>query len=540
MKVADLLVKCLENENVRVVFGLPGEENLDVMDAIQDSSKIRFVQTRHEQGAAFMADVYGRLTGEAGVCLSTLGPGATNLITGVADAHLDHAPMVVLTGQVDLESLHKESHQHIDLVEMFRPITKWNTQVVHSSTVTESVRKAFKVALTEKPGPTHLDLPEDVAGSEIDDSPLPINMPREAVPAERDIERALKVISKARYPLIIAGNGVVRGRAGEMLTRFAEAFQIPVAHTFMGKGAVSYRNPLSLSAIGTQAWDSVSCGVDRADVIIAVGYDLVEFAPKYWNPDRTKEIIHIDTELAEVDAYYNVKVGLTGNILQSLDMLTDKAFQRKPPQIAGIRGMIMNELEAYRDNKEFPLKPQKIVSDIRTVMGDDDIVISDVGAHKMWIARMYPCAKPNTCIISNGFAAMGIALPGALAAKLLFPEKKILAALGDGGFMMNSQEIETAIRVGTPFVSLIFRDDHYGLIRLKQLDRFKRTSYVDFMNPDFVKYAESFGAKGYRVEAADELVPILEDAFKQNVPSVIDCPVDYSTSKNPERIFCPL
>jgi len=540
LKVAELLVKCLENESVSVVFGLPGEENLDVMDAIEESTSIRFVQTRHEQGAAFMADVYGRLTGEAGVCLSTLGPGATNLLTGVADAHLDHSPMVVLTGQVDLESLHKESHQHIDLVEMFRPVTKWNTQIVHSSTVSESVRKAFKVAQTEKTGPTHLDLPEDVAGRWTDDLPLPVNRPRATVPAERDIERALKVISKARYPLIIAGNGVVRGRASGMLTRFAEAFQIPVAHTFMGKGAVSYRNPLSLSSIGTQAWDSVSCGVDRADVVIAVGYDLVEFAPKYWNPDRAKEIIHIDTEPAEVDAYYNVKVGLTGGILESLDRLTKNAFHRTPPRIAGIRGMILDELDSYRENKEFPLKPQKIISDIRTVMGDDDIVISDVGAHKMWIARMYPCVKPNTCIISNGFAAMGIALPGALAAKLLFPEKKILAVVGDGGFMMNSQELETAIRVGTPFVTLIFRDDHYGLIRLKQLDRFKRTSHVDFLNPDFVRYAESFGAKGYRVEAADELTAILEDAFRQNVPSVIDCPVDYSPSKNPERIFCPI
>lgn len=542
MKVAELLVECLENEGVKVMFGLPGEENLDVMDAIHDSS-IRFIQTRHEQGAAFMADVHGRLTGEAGVCLSTLGPGATNLITGVADAYLDRAPMVVLTGQVDLDRLHKESHQHIDLVEMFRPITKWNTQIIYPPTITEAIRKAFKVAQMEKPGPTHLDLPEDVARMEVHDAPLPVNRPRGGVPAEREIQRALTEIQNSESPMIIAGNGVLRGQASEALTHFAEAFQIPVVNTFMGKGAISYRNRLSILTVGLQAEDPLYWGLVPADLIIAVGYDLVEYAPKFWNPDRNKKIIHIDTQPAEVDAYYNVQVGLIGGISGSLERLAAKGYPRKEPNLPEIRKVIQEQLQAFCHDKSYPLKPQKIVADMREVMGDDDILISDVGAHKLWIARMYPCSRPNTCIISNGFAAMGIALPGAIAAKLRFPEKKILAAMGDGGFMMNSQELETAIRAGIPFVTLIFRDGHYGVIRWKQLERFKRASYVDFLNPDFVKYAESFGARGYRVEAPDELVPILKDAFEQKIPSVIDCPVDYSeNAKLKEKLgnfICP-
>lgn len=526
MKVAELMVKCFENEGVKVIFGIPGEENLDLMDALQDS-RIRFIQTRHEQGAAFMADVYGRLSGEAGVCLSTLGPGATNLITGVADAYLDRSPMVVLTGQADLGRLHKESHQHLDLVGMFRPITKWNTQIVYPPVAAEAVRKGFKVAQTEKFGPTHLDLPDDVAGMESQEFPLPVNRPRGSIPAEREIERALSEILRSRAPMIIAGNGVLRGRASEALARFAEAYRIPVVNTFMGKGAVSYRHPLFLVTVGLQAEDPKYCGLADADLVVSVGYDLVEYAPRFWNPGKDKRIVHIDTQPAEVDAYYNVAVGLLGSIEGSLERLSARASPREGP-LPKVRDPLRSPLDAFRDDKAFPLKPQKIIADIRAVMGDDDVLISDVGAHKLWIGRLYPCAKPNTCVISNGLAAMGIALPGAVAAKHHFPQKRILAAMGDGGFMMNSQELETAVRIGTPFVALIFNDGHYGVIRWKQLERFKRTSYVDFLNPDFVRYAESFGAKGFRVEGADELAPILREAFEQTVPAVIDCPVDYS------------
>lgn len=539
MKVAEHLVRCLENEEVSVMFGLPGEENLDVMDALIDSD-IRFVLARHEQAAAFMADVWGRLSGRAGVCLSTLGPGATNLITGVADAYLDRAPMVVLTGQVDLDSLHKESHQNIDLVEMFRPITKWNTQVVEPKIMSEAIRKAFKVAEIEKPGPTHLDLPEDVARMDVNDTPLPVNRPRGTVPAPKEIERALIEIKNAARPVIIAGNGVIRGQASESLVRFAESFNIPVVNTFMGKGALSYRNPLSMLTVGLHAQDTSDSGLDRADLVLAVGYDLVEFSPKAWNPDRDKRIVNIDTQPAEVDAFYNVQVGLIGKISSSLDVLSEHAFRHPAGAPSDVTDLALEELEGCANDRAFPLTPQRIISEIRKALRDDDIVISDVGAHKMWIARMYPAAKPNTCIISNGLAAMGIAVPGAIAAKILYPDKRILAAVGDGGFMMNSQEIETAIREQAPFVTLIFRDDKFGLIDWKQMNIFKRATHVDFANPDFVKYAESFGARGYRVEAADELGPILKDAFSQKVPSIVDCPVDYSENDSLTRKRGPL
>jgi len=539
MKVAELLVRCLENEEVSLIFGIPGEENLDVMDVLLDS-KIRFVSTRHEQGAAFMADVWGRLTGRAGVCLSTLGPGATNLITGIADAYLDHAPMVVLTGQVDLDRMHKESHQNIDLVEMLRPVTKWNTRIVGPGTVPETVRKAFKVAQKEKPGPTHLDLPEDVAAAEVEGAPLPVNTPPGAVPAEREIERALLAIQRSERPMILAGNGVIRGRATEALREFAEAFGIPVVNTFMGKGALSYRHPLSLITVGLQARDAENAGLDRADLVITVGYDLVEFAPAVWNADRDKRIVHIDTEPAEVDAFYNVDVGLNGRIDASLRRLARQAGERKKPPCVAVGEELLAELRGCGDDSGFPLRPQKILCDVRDVLDDRDVLISDVGAHKMWIARLYPAAEPNTCIISNGLAAMGIAVPGAIAAKMVHPDRRVLAVTGDGGFLMNSQEIETAIREGTSFVTLIFRDDRYGLIQWKQKEKFGRTSHIDFGNPDFVRYAESFGARGYRVGAAEELKPILEDAFSRDVPSVIDCPVDYSGNSELKRKGGPL
>jgi len=528
LKVAELIVRCLENEGVDLIYGLPGEENLELLEVLQDS-RIRFIQTRHEQGAAFMADVFGRLTGRAGVCLSTLGPGATNLITGVADAFLDRAPVVALTGQVDRDRLHKESHQNIDLVEIMRPVTKWNTRIMHPPVAAEAVRKAFKVAQVEKPGPTHLDIPDDVAAEEVNEGPLPVNWPKRGEPAEREIERALEILRSARYPIIIAGNGVVRGQASDTLIRFAEAFEIPVVTTFMGKGVIPYTHPLALFTVGLQTKDVSYCGLDRADVVVSVGYDLVEYAPEFWNRDRDKRLIQIDTVPAEVDASYNVNVGLIGDIAASLRRLTEKAFKAGGTPVSGLRDLVFGELESFRLDSTFPLKPQKVVADMRTVLGDSDIVVSDVGAHKMWIARLYPCVVPNTCIISNGFAAMGIAVPGALAAKMLYPERRVLAATGDGGFLMNAQELETAVRVKAPFVTLVFRDNEYGLIRFKQMTRFKRTAYVDFGNPDLVRFAESFGLKGYRVAAASELLPILEDAFTQEVPSVIDCPVQYGT-----------
>ncbi len=536
MKAGELLVKCLENEGVNHIFGLPGEENLDIMDALVDS-KIRFVLTRHEQGAAFMADVYGRLSGKAGVCLSTLGPGATNLITGVADANMDKAPVVAITGQASLDRMHKESHQYIDVVEIFRPISKWNTQIKKPGIIPEAVRKAFKVAQTEKPGATHIDFPEDVGGLEVSEKPLLVQQPFRPEPLAAQVERAAKIVSEAKYPIVLAGNGIIRENASDALMYFATKLNIPVAHTFMGKGALSDNNELSLFTVGLQAGDYIASGLSKADAVITIGYDVVEYPPERWNPNRDKKIVHVDMTPAEVDAHYIVGVGVVGDISISLKEIADKATPNEADYSKGLRESILREGEAYRDDKSFPPKPQRILDDLRDVMGDDDIVISDVGAHKLWVARVYPCYKPNTCIISNGFATMGIGLPGAIGAKLLYPGRKVVTVTGDGGFLMNAQELETAVRLNLPLVILVWRDDGYGVIRWKQQLRFGRTSSVDFANPDLVAFAKSFGAAGYRVAEPSELKAILADALSCGRPAVIDCPVDYSENlKLTERL----
>jgi len=531
MTGAELLVRCLENERLEQMFGVPGEENIAVLEVIRDS-KIHFLQTRHEQGAAFMADVQGRLTGKASVCLATLGPGATNLLTGVADANMDRAPLVAITGQVATERFHKESHQYLDLISLYRPAVKWNAQLVRPQVVPEAVRKAFKVAQTEKPGATHLDLPEDVAEAEASAGLDPL-LPQQAFPTEpldQQIERAAKIILEARDPIVLAGNGVARGRASEALRRFTDSLGIPVVETFMGKGSLPDTHPLCLGTVGLQEHDYVSCGLDRADAVICVGYDLVEYAPARWNPRRDKRIVHIDPSPAEVDAAYQVSVGVQGAIAESLARIVEQTSARADSgKIRGgaLREIIQKEFRAEAEGDAFPLKPQQVVRALRQVLGDNDILISDVGAHKLWIARMYPCMAPNTCIISNGFASMGIALPGAIGAKLLYPQRRVLAACGDGGFLMSVQELETAVRAGANFVAVIFEDSGYGVIKWKQLKRYGRPAFVNFNNPDFVALAASFGCRGYRVTAAQELQPILEDAFRQQVPSVVACPVDY-------------
>jgi acetolactate synthase-1/2/3 large subunit len=528
LNTAELLVKCLENEGVEYIFGLPGEENLDVLEALKNSS-IKFITTRHEQGAAFMADVYGRLTGKAGVCLSTLGPGATNLMTGVADANLDGAPLVAITGQVGTDRMHIESHQYLDLVAMFAPVTKWNKQIVRPGITPEVVRRAFKTAQSEKPGAVHIDLPENIAAMAADGSPLPLDSQEKVYASYRTLNMAAAVISKAKNPLILAGNGAIRANASEALTEFATALNIPVANTFMGKGVIPYTHPLALWAVGLQQRDLISCAFDRSDLIIAVGYDLIEYSPKKWNPEGKLPIIHIGMTPAEIDSSYAPVVEVVGDITDSLiDILKRADRQNKPtPVTAGLKTEIRADYETYANDTGFPIKPQKLIYDLRQVMGPEDIAICDVGAHKMWMARHYHSDCPNTCIISNGFAAMGIAIPGAIAAKLVYPDKRIVAVTGDGGFMMNCQELETALRVGTPFVTLIFNDGGYGLIEWKQLNYFGTSSFIKFGNPDFVKFAESMGLKGYRVESTQDLIPTLEEAFRQEVPTVIDVPVDY-------------
>ena len=530
MNTAELLVHCLENEGVEYVFGLPGEENLHVLEALRHSS-IQFITTRHEQGAAFMADLYGRLTGKAGVCLSTLGPGATNLMTGVADANLAGAPLVAITGQVGTDRMHIESHQYLDLVAMFAPVTKWNAQIVRPSNTTEIVRKAFKIAQSEKPGAVHIDLPENIAAMPVIGEPLNKDSREKTYASFRSLGKAAVAISKSKNPLILVGNGAIRAGAGEELTEFATRMNIPVVNTFMGKGVIPYTHPLALWTVGLQQRDHINCAFDQTDLIIAVGYDLIEYSPKKWNPQGTIPIIHIGAEPAEIDSSYIPLVEVVGDISDSLNEIMKQADrQGKPtPSAVDLRGEIREDYEHYANDEGFPIKPQKLIYDLRQVMGPEDIIISDVGAHKMWIARHYHGERPNTCIISNGFAAMGIALPGAIAAKLVHPDRNVVAVTGDGGFMMNCQELETALRVGTPFVTLIFNDGGYGLIEWKQQNHFGvgESAFIKFGNPDFVKFAESMGLKGYRVTSTADLIPTLKTALAQDVPTVIDCPVDY-------------
>jgi acetolactate synthase I/II/III large subunit len=528
MKAAELFVKCLENEGVEYMFGVPGEENVDIMDALLESP-IKFITARHEQGAAFMADVYGRLTGKAGVCLSTLGPGATNLITGVADADMDRAPVVAIAGQGATTRMHKESHQILDLVNMFEPITKYATQIREPEIVTEIVRKAFKVAQTEKPGSCFIDFPENIAGAEVTGKrPIEVQKAYTSTPPDFKIEQAAHIISDAKCPIILAGNGIIRAGASASLVSFAEVLHIPVATTFMAKGAIPFSHELSLGTVGLKAKDLVSFGFEKADVVICVGYDMVEYHPEQWNPDCCKTIVHIDASPAEVDEHYIVEVGVLGDLGEALRAIAWKAKPHEGYFFRRLRQAIVREMAEYAEDQSFPLKPQKIVWDLRQALALEDIVISDVGAHKMWIARMYQAEHPNTCVISNGFASMGIAVPGAIAAKLACPERKVLAVTGDGGFMMNSQEIETALRVGTSLVILIWNDSEYGLITWHQLRDFGRPSHIGFKNPDFVKYAESFGAKGYRVERASDLASTLKQALADDTVAIIDCPVDYS------------
>ncbi len=544
MKAAELFIRCIENEGVERIFGIPGEENIDVMDVLLDSS-IEFITTRHEQGAAFMADVHGRLTGQAGVCLATLGPGATNLVTGVADANMDRAPLVAIAGQAATTRMHKESHQHLDLVNLFRPITKYSTQVLAAEIVPEIVRKAFKQAEAEKPGASFIDLPENIAKAEIDDKePLKVQRALAPVPPEEKIRQASELIAGARYPLVMAGNGVIRAGAADALVRFAETLNLPVATTFMAKGAIPWSHPNALGAVGLQAYDYIGCGFDRADVVVCVGYDMVEYHPYLWNPDRNHQIVHIDSTPAEVDEHYIVAAGLIGDIGQALDALAAASQPQDSLPASGLRRAIGDELSEHANDDGFPIKPQKILWDLRQVLEPDDIVISDVGAHKMWIARMYQAERANTCLISNGFASMGIALPGAIGAKLVYPDRTIVAVTGDAGFLMNSQEIETALRTDTPIVILIWNDAEYGLITWHQLRHFGRPSHTEFTNPDLVAYAESFGATGYRVEATDELVPILKQAIDDETVVVIDCPVDYAENmkltKKLGELVCPI
>ena len=540
---ADLVVACLEAEGCEYVFSVPGEETMDLLDALSRSERIRHITTRHEQGAAFMADVHGRLTGRPAVAMGTLGPGATNLVTGVADAFLDRAPMVALTGQASSEKLHKEAHQVVDIVRMLAPVTKWNTRVERVEAIPEIVRKAFRVASLEKPGPTHIELPENIAATEVADDAAPLTPGRAYFPEPTDeaIAHAAGLLADSERPIILAGNGVLRRGAAADLRALARGLHVPVAVTFMGKGAIDDRSHLSLMAVGLQARDHVLSGFDRADLVVCVGYDLVEYAPAGWNPDGSKRIVHIDTQPAEVDGQYRPEVELVGDIDGTLRRLLtavlprgisgrdagERHEARETLVHADLRLALLEELNAHAADDGWPIKPQRAIGALREALGPHDIVVSDVGAHKVWVARLYQAYEPNTVIISNGFAAMGIAVPGAIAAKLVHPSRRVVALCGDGGFLMNSQELETAKRIGANVCVVVWRDNGYGLIDWKQRNEFGRPFAVDFGNPDFVAYAESFGIAGFRPSSAADLLPVLRRALDVDGPSLVEVPIDY-------------
>lgn len=547
MKVSDLIISCLEEEGVKYVFGVPGEENEDVLFSLA-ASKIKFIPTRHEAGAAFMADVYGRLTGRAGVCLATLGPGATNLLTGVADAHLDKAPLVAITGQGSSDRMHKESHQNIDVVAMFEPVTKWNTSIFNPDIVPEVVRKAFKLAEAEKPGATHFELPEDIAKLECDHKPIPRRRVRRAAPDFKAIQQAMELLRKAKRPLIIAGNGAIRKMASKHLRQFVSHTHIPVVSTFMGKGAISDKDEHSLLAIGLQARDYVMCAIDKADLILTVGYDIAEYDPKYWNSFRDNKIVHIDFSSAEVYEYYQPEVEIVCDVSGALWELNEQVTKEKisfdKSWFQSLREQILADIAAYELSDGDPFTVPGVLNIIRDILNPGDILLSDVGSHKMWIGRNYPVYEPNSVLISNGLASMGIALPGGIAAKLAHPEKQVVAVMGDGGFLMNSQEIETAKRLGVGYTIIVFNDNNYGLISWKQHSHTGKTFGTELTNPDFKKYAESFGIDAYAPSDLKELKADLNQAIGSQKLCLVEIPIEpsvnYELSEKLEKNLCEL
>ena len=528
---AQLIVKCLENEGVAVVFGIPGEENIRFVQALA-ASDIRYVLTRHEQAASFMAEMYGRVTGRAAVVSATLGPGAINMQLGVADATTNSTPMVAISAQVGQNRQYKESHQYVDLVSMFAPITRWAAGIPTVKAIPEMVRKAFKLAETERPAAVYLAVPEHIDADEAnyDLTPLPRNVVRADAPAFRQVARAVDILRDAKRPVVLAGHGAARADATAALVRFSEEFHLPVANTFHGKGVMPDDHPNSIGTLGFMRHDYVNFGFDNADVVIAVGYELQEFDPVRINPKADKKIIHIHRFPAEVDMHYPVDVGIIGDISASLDAVNealDGHSYDADPEIPG-SGLLNEEFARGQQDSRYPLAPARVVADTRAALGRGDIVLVDTGATKMWMARLYPTYEHNTCLVSNGLSTMSFALPGALGVKLARPESKVLAVVGDGAFLMNSQEIETAVRERIPLVVLIWEDGGYGLIEWKMDLELGEHYYVKFGNPDIVGYAESFGAKGYRINSAEELLPTLTAALDDDGVSLICCPVDYS------------
>lgn len=533
MKASDLLVKCLEEEGIEYIFGVPGEENADFMMSLEQSSKINFILTRHEQGAAFMAEIYGRLTGNPAGCLGTLGPGATNLITGVADSNMDRAPMLVLTGQGSTDRLHKESHQIMDVVAMFKPVTKWAATILNPDTIPEIVRKAVRLARTEKPGAVHIELPEDIASMESTKKPMTPRRFRRSVPDDKIVDQAFAMLQDSQRPIIIAGNGCIRRRASKQLRAFCEKTGIGVASTFMAKGCVDMDADYCLYTVGLGSKDRISIAIDDADLVIALGFDMVEYHPHLWNSNGDKRILHADFLPAEIDECYHPETELIGDLAHTLWMLNERVDAQPLPKYdftlqRKCRQEMAVDFAEYKDDvTQGTIRPQKVLWDARQVMGPDDILLSDVGAHKMWIARHYQCHQPNTCLIPNGFCSMGFALPGAIAADIVHPERRILAIAGDAGFLMNVQEMETAARIGSNIVVMVWEDNQYGLIAWKQESHFGRHTDLSFGNPEWTTLASAFGWNGHYVKNAADLAATLGTAFDEKGPSLVVVPIDY-------------
>jgi acetolactate synthase I/II/III large subunit len=536
MKASDLLVRCLEREGISHIFGVPGEENADFMMSLEGSA-IRFVLTRHEQGAAFMAEVYGRLTGNPAVCLGTLGPGATNLITCVADANMDRAPMLVITGQGATTRLHKESHQVMDVVQMYAPVTKWAHALRHPSNIPEVVRKAVRTARAEKPGAVLIELPEDIAKMPVELEPIEPRRFRRPGPDDKIVDAAWRLMQEAKQPIILAGNGTIRKRASRQLRRLCEATGIGVISTFMAKGCVDMDAPYCLFTMGLQQRDYPVIAVDEADLVIAVGYDLVEYPPRLWNPKREERVVHLDFLPAEIDADYHPEVECLGDLAHTLWMLNERVRRDGVPawdfaRQRTFRERMLKDFATHADDDtDGSIRPQKALWEVRRALGAEDVLLSGVGAHKMWIARYYQCHEPNTCLIPNGFCSMGLPLPGAIAAHLVHPERKVFAIAGDGDFLMNVQEMETARRLNADITVMVWEDGGYGLIAWKQENEFKRTTDLAFGNPDWLKLADAFGWQGQVVTRSHELAGAIRQALDHKGPSLIVIPIDYRENR---------
>jgi len=530
LKASDLFVRALENEGVEYIFGIPGEENLDFLESLRGSS-IRLILTRHEQAAGFMAATYGRLTGKAGVCLSTLGPGATNLVTAAAYAELGAMPMLMITGQKPIKHSKQGQFQIIDTVDMMRPLTKYTHQIVSASSIGARVREAFRLAEEERPGAVHLELPEDVAAEETDQSRVfEASYARRPLAEGKAIRSALELLKAAKRPLLIVGAGANRKLTSKTLRAFVDKQGIPAITTQMGKGVVDERHALCLGTAALSAGDFLHRAIDAADLILNVGHDVVEKPPFFMEVGEQK-VVHVNFRSAEVDPVYFPQVELVGDIANSLWQLNEALEPQETWDFSifhRVREAMENHIAEGQDDDAFPVVPQRLVADVRSALPDEGIIALDNGMYKIWFARSYKAHRPNTVLLDNALATMGAGLPSAMAAKGVHPDRPVVAICGDGGFMMNSQELETAVRLKLDLVVIILTDSGYGMIKWKQASMEFEDFGLDFGNPCFVKYAESYGADGHRIESTEELRPLLEKCLASGGVHLIDVPIDYS------------